>query len=135
MSEAVHVQKAAQGVLQQVIEVHGHHFFADVAEALGGEGAGPDPHELLDAALGACTALTVTMVARRKQIPLEDLRVTISHVEADGLYRLQRRLTFVGPLSAEQREYLTGIANKCPIHRALSGRFEVETSVEAAVAT
>ena len=31
------------------------------------------------------------------------------------------------PLSSEQRDYLLAIANKCPIHRALHGRFEVLT--------
>jgi putative redox protein len=129
MSSPVVVQKAREGKLQQVIEVHGNHWFSDVSEADDGEGAGPDPHELLDAALGACTALTVTLVARRKQIPLEDLRVTISHVEADGLYTLTRKLEFVGPLSEAQKHYLHGIANKCPIHKALLGRFAIETAV------
>ncbi len=129
MSSPIIVQKAPQGILQQVIEVHGNHLFSDVSEADGGEGAGPDPHELLDAALGACTALTVTMVARRKQMPLDDLKVTITHVEADGLYRLTREIEFIGDLSEEQKRYLLGIANKCPIHKALLGRFAIETSV------
>jgi putative redox protein len=129
MSNPVTVQKSPDGKLQQVIEVHGNRFFADVAEALGGDGAGPDPHELLDAALGACTALTLTMVARRKQIPLDDMRVTISHVEADGLYSLTRNIEFIGALSDDQKQYLLGIANKCPIHKALLGRFAIETAL------
>lgn len=129
MSNPIQIQKAADGVLAQIITAGKNQFLADVSDTLGGDDLGPDPHELLDAALAACTALTVTMVAQRKKIPLQDLKVQITHVEADGVYRLTRRLEFVGALSAEQKDYLTGIANKCPIHKALSGRFEIATEV------
>ncbi|TAJ50969.1 MAG: OsmC family peroxiredoxin [Nevskiaceae bacterium] len=127
----ISVRKAPQGKLAHQISVGSHQFITDVGLAEGGDGLGPDPHDLLDSALGACTALTVMMVARRKQMPLEDVQVTISHVDADGLYRLNRQIRFVGALSAEQRDYLLAIANKCPIHRALHGRFEVETVLAA----
>lgn len=127
----ISVRKAEQGKLAHRIQVGGNSFIADVNLAQGGDDLGPDPHDLLDSALGACTALTVMMVARRKQMPLDDVQVEISHVEADGLYRLNRQIRFVGSLSAEQRDYLLGIANKCPIHRALHGRFEVQTVLAA----
>lgn len=125
----VKVHKAADGKLKQTIEVGGNVFVADAPVAAGGDGAGPEPHDLLDAALGACTALTVTMVARRKQMPLEDVRVEVSRDEAGGVYKLSRRIELVGALDATQREYLLGIANKCPIHKALSGRFEISTEL------
>ena len=128
-SPEIRVQKAAEGNLLQVITAGVNQFLADVPAVQGGEDGGPAPHDLLDAALGACTALTVTMVARRKQMPLDDLKVTIRHVEEGGVYRLTRTLEFVGALSEEQKTYLTGIAGKCPIHKALSGRFEIETQV------
>lgn len=127
----VKVHKAADGRLKQVVEVGGNSFFADVPEAHGGDNAGPEPHDLLDAALGACTALTVTMVARRKQMPLEDVRVEVTREEAGGLYTLRRRIELVGALTPEQREYLLGIANKCPIHKALNGRFEINTELSS----
>ena len=82
-------------------------------------------------ALGACTALTVLMVARRKQIPVDDIQVSITHTEAEGLYTLNRTIRFIGKLSDEQRDYLLGIANKCPIHKAMHGRFEVVTVLAA----
>ncbi|MGQ0529891.1 MAG: OsmC family protein [Panacagrimonas sp.] len=125
------VHKAEDGALQQRIEVGSHHFYADVPVAQGGEGAGPEPHDLLDAALGACTALTVTMVARRKQMPLRDVRVQITRNEAGGVYTLHRHIELVGELSGEQRDYLLGIANKCPIHKALMGRFEIATELKS----
>ena len=125
----VKVSKAADGKLKQVIEVGGNFLVADASVAAGGDGAGPEPHDLLDAALGACTALTVTMVARRKQIPLEDVIVEIKREEAGGVYKMFRHIELVGALDAAQREYLLGIANKCPIHKALNGRFDITTEI------
>ena len=125
----IEIAKAAEGRLAHRIRIGSHELLTDVASAQGGDDLGPDPHELLDSALGACTALTVMLVARRKQWPLEDVQVEITHVEADGLYTLTRQVRFVGALDAAQREYLLGIANKCPIHKALHGRFEVRTSL------
>ncbi|HEX4873102.1 MAG TPA: OsmC family protein [Nevskiaceae bacterium] len=128
----IEVRKAPEGRLKQQIRQGEKTWFADVSATLGGEDAGPDPHDLLDSALGACTALTVTMVARRKQMPLEDVRVEIRHIETEGLYRLERQIELVGPLTPEQRQYLLGIANKCPIHKVMQGRFEVETQLREA---
>ncbi len=125
----VKVQKAGDGKLKQRIEVDGFELFADTAVESGGDGSAPDPHMLLDSALGSCTALTVTMVAKRKQMPLDDVKVQITHREEGGVYYLQRQIELVGALSAEQREYLLGIANRCPIHRALSGRFDINTTL------
>jgi putative redox protein len=125
----VKVQKASDGKLKQHIVVDGFELFADVAIDSGGDGAAPDSHMLLDSSLGACTALTVTMVARRKQMPLEDVKVQITHREEGGVYYLQRQIELLGALTDDQRSYLLGIANKCPIHRALSGRFEIATAL------
>lgn len=127
----IKVAKAAEGPFRQRIEAGTNVLVSDIPVADGGEAAGPDPHELLDAALGACTALTVTMVARRKQMPLQDVRVQITHEESGGVYRISRQVELVGDLDAAQREYLLGIANKCPIHRALNGRFEIATELRS----
>lgn len=134
MPTPIQLQKAPQGKLAFTVRVGRNAFTADVAESLGGDDLGPDPHDLLDASLGACTALTVLMVARRKQIPVDDIEVVITHTEAEGLYSLNRTIRFIGKLSDEQRDYLLGIANKCPIHKALQGRFEVVTVLAAASA-
>lgn len=128
----VKVSKAADGKLKQVIEVGGNVLVADAPVPAGGDGAGPEPHDLLDAALGACTALTVTMVARRKQMPLDDVIVQVTREEANGVYKLFRHIELVGALDASQREYLLGISNKCPIHKTLNGRFEISTELAAA---
>lgn len=127
----IQLEKSPHGKLAFTVKVGRNAFTTDVSEALGGDDSGPDPHDLLDAALGACTALTVMMVARRKQMPLDDIQVSISHTEAAGLYQLNRQIKFIGALNSEQRDYLLGIANKCPIHKALQGRFEVSTVLAA----
>ncbi len=131
MSIPITLQKAPQGKLAFTVRVGRNAFTADVLDALGGDDLGPDPHDLLDASLGACTALTVMMVARRKQMPLDDIEVSITHIEAPGLYSLNRQIRFIGTLTAEQRDYLLGIANKCPIHKVMQGRFEVVTVLAA----
>lgn len=127
----IETRKSPHGKLAFTITVGRNALTTDVREALGGDDLGPDPHDLLDASLAACTSLTVLMVARRKQIPLDDVQVTITHVEADGLYTLNRQIRFVGALTGEQRDYLLGIADKCPIHKALHGRFAVVTTLAA----
>ena len=116
-----------QGKLQHVIEIGQHRLLTDVPEALGGEDTGPEPHDLLAAALAACTAITVTMYARRKGWPLDDIDVRIEHDKLDQAYVLTRRIAYVGSLSVEQREMLTAVANKCPVHKTLSGEIRIVT--------
>lgn len=121
--------RKAQGKIRQQIEARAHQLFADEPPEIG-EDQGLAPHEFLDAALGACTAMTVTLVARRKQWPLEDVRVEIDHAKDGDTHRITRRVELLGPLTAEQRDYLLGIANKCPVHKTLSGRIEIDTALK-----
>lgn len=116
-----------EGKLQQVITIGRHQLLSDAPEAFGGEDSGAEPHDLLAAALAACTTLTVTMFARRKGMALEDVRVRITHGPKDGGYAFQRHIEYVGALGFEERERLTEIANKCPVHKTLSGAIHIET--------
>lgn len=116
-----------QGKLQQVLSIGRHQLLSDAPEAFGGEDSGPEPHDLLAAALAACTALTVTMVARRKGMALEDVRVRVEHGQKDGVYLLQRHIEYVGALDEDERKQLTDIANKCPVHKTLSGSIRIDT--------
>lgn len=126
----IKVSKAPDGKLQQRVVVGRNSFIADEPPANGGDDAGPTPHDLLDAALGTCTALTVTLVARRKGYPLTDVQVEVSHEKAaDGAHQMHRRIELVGELNEEQRQYLLGIANKCPVHRTLSGKIDIDTKL------
>jgi putative redox protein len=116
-----------QGKLQHVIEIGPHRLLTDVPAELGGEDTGPEPHDLLAAALAACTALTVTMYAKRKGWPLDDIDVRIEHGKVEQAYVLTRRIAYIGNLSAEQRGMLTAVANKCPVHKTLSGEIRIVT--------
>lgn len=124
------VKKTAAGKFQQIVEAGRHSITADATLKGGGDEAGFEPHELLDAALGACTAITLHMVAQRKQMPLEDVRIKIDHVEDDTHYRMSREIELVGDLTPEQRDYLLGIANKCPVHRSLTKQIEIATTLK-----
>lgn len=122
----VSAQKGS-GKLQQVITIGKHRLLSDAPMAFGGEETGPEPHDLLAAALAACTTLTVTMFARRKDMALEDVRVRITHGPKDGGYAFQRHIEYVGALGVDERQRLTEVANKCPVHKTLSGAIEIET--------
>jgi putative redox protein len=126
MSNPVRVRKAAGGKLKHVVEVGHNSFVADEPLPVGDD-EGPSPHEILDAALATCTAMTVLLVARRKQWPLQDVRVEITHEQDDDTYRMDRKVELVGELTQEQKDYLLGIANKCPVHRTLHKKFEIAT--------
>jgi len=116
-----------QGKLQHVIEIGEHTVLTDVPTALGGDDSGPEPHDLLAAALGACTALTVTMYARRKQMDLQDIDVRIEHGQQEGVYVFTRKIKYLGKLTEEEQARLTEIAEKCPVHRTLMGQMRIDT--------
>ena len=105
-----------------------HTLLADVGQHEGGNDHGPNPHQLLEAALSACTIITIQMVANRKQWKLESADVTVTiDSESSDLTAMTRKVTLRGDLTEEQRAYLMTIANKCPIHKVLSGRVVIST--------
>jgi putative redox protein len=119
------------GPLQQVIEIGPHRLLTDVAPAFGGEASGPEPHDLLAAALAACTTLTINLYARRKGIALDEVRVTVRHGQEPGqegaVYGLHRTIVGSGALDEADRARLTEIANHCPVHKTLSGTIQITT--------
>lgn len=109
-----------------------HSWASDVSKLLGSNDAAPDAHELLDSALAACTALTLELYIRRKQMAVRSLRVVVAHEESKGedgrvRYALSRELHIEGELSDDERARLVEIAGKCPVHRILTGDVRIET--------
>ena len=125
-------------------EVHtvSHRFVVDEPKSYGGDDTGPTPYDLLNAALGTCTAMTMKMYARRKNWPLEAVSVQVTHErdhaqtcdhaeameQGKQLQALNRAITIIGDdLDDEQRARLLEIADKCPVHRTLESELHVHT--------
>lgn len=103
-----------------------HQLLADEPESAGGTDLGPNPYELLLMALGACTSMTLRMVASRKGLALDDIEVRLRHQELpaaegarQGPQQIVQRITLVGALSEQERALLLEIAERCPVHRTL----------------
>jgi uncharacterized OsmC-like protein/alpha-beta hydrolase superfamily lysophospholipase len=126
--------------LQQEITAGAHRFLADEPMAVGGSDSGPNPYDLLLAALGACTAMTLRLYAERKALPLDRVTVRLRHgrVHAadcetcesrEGMVdRIERGIVLAGALDAEQRARLLEIADKCPVHRTLTSEVDIRTT-------
>lgn len=138
--KAVSVRLGETGFTTEIMVRH-HSLKADEPEAVGGNDFGPSPYELVTAGLGACTAMTLQMYARRKHWDLKEVRVHLEHYKdyasdmADTeqgqpkIDYFDRSIELVGDLSAEQQQRLLEIANKCPVHRTLHQEVEVKTKL------
>jgi len=128
----------------QAIEVMGHSLRADEPQDVGGHDSGPSPYDLLLVALGACTSMTLRMYARHKNWPVDHIAVRLSHdkihaadcaeceTKTGKVDLIRREIMLAGALSAEQRQRLHEIADKCPVHRTLTGEVRIETTLAAA---
>ncbi len=131
----------ADGFLQDVNSGPLHHTLADEPEAYGGSNKGMSPYGFLAAGLGACTAMTIRMYARRKGWPLEHVSVDVSHDKVHAqdaqvpgelhIDTFRREIHLKGDLDDEQRQKLLEIADKCPVHRTLEASARVETVLVA----
>jgi putative redox protein len=109
--------------MKHTATVRQHTIALDEPPANGGEDLGVTPHDLYDSALGACKALTVLWYAQRKQIPVEQIEVSVERDDANerkGVYRLRTTLSLGGALSDAQREELLAVAGKCPVHKLMT---------------
>jgi putative redox protein len=134
----VFVRGSASGFEQNIV-AGPHHLKSDEPVDAGGTNTGASPYDLLLAALGSCTSMTVALYARRKQWPLEDVTVRLRHsrmhaadcrdceTKEGRLDRIEREIVLTGPLTEEQRIRLLDIANKCPVHRTLTSEIKIDS--------
>lgn len=139
-NRAVVVEGGGHAFKQEVI-VGEHRLVSDEPVEVGGGDQGPSPYDLLLAALGSCTSMTLGLYARRKQWPLEFVRVRLGHAKVpakdwEGSERkvgvidvIEREIELVGPLDEEQRARLLEIAERCPVHRTLTGEIVIRTQL------
>ncbi len=123
------------------ILTHQHRLISDEPIAMGGANLGFNPYELLLAALGSCTSMTLRMYANHKQIDLQEIRVVLHHnrIHAEDCAncdkstpttdKIIRKIQLIGNLDEQQRARLLEIANQCPVHKTLKSRIEVETTL------
>lgn len=129
----------AGGYTQQIVAGR-HQLVADEPPPVGDD-AGPNPYDLLLAALGACTSMTVRMYADHKRWPLDQVRVTLRHSRIhakdcadcetnDGyVHQIDRDVELTGDLDDTQRQRLMQIAERCPIHQTLTSEVRITTSL------
>ena len=122
---------------KQDVVVGKHRLVGDEPVSAGGSDAGPDPYDYLLTALGVCTSMTVGLYARRKQMPLESITVSLWHsriyandceeceTKEGMLDRIELEVELTGPLNAEQHAKLMEIAEKCPVHRTLTSEINI----------
>lgn len=127
----------------QIVSVGPHVLPADEPGDVGGRDAGPNPYELLLAALGACTSMTVQLYADRRQWPLRGVHVSLSHakVHADDcahcdteirmLDQIDMAIVFDGDLSTEQQQKLMEVAERCPVHRTLDSSVRIRSRLDS----
>jgi putative redox protein len=136
------VRETRRGQFQQEIIAGTHRLTADEPVKAGGLDSGPGPYDLLLAALGACTAMTLRLYADRKMVPLARALVRLRHAKIhaadcaecetkEGMIdRIERAITLEGDLDAGQRARLMEIADKCPVHRTLKSEIDIRTVEE-----
>jgi putative redox protein len=130
-SETVIVAETGLGKYQVEARMGDAAILIDEPVAAGGLGSGPNPYDLLSAALGACTTMTIRLYANRKAWPLERVRTAVTHTRASLQAPDQFALDIAleGKLDATQRARLIEIAEHCPVHLTLARGSQVHTAL------
>jgi len=132
------VRGSATGFGQE-IQIGSHRLTADEPVSFGGTETGPSPYDLLLAALGSCTSMTIGLYARRRNWPLQEVVVSLWHSKIHAadcaecetregkIDRIEREIQLIGSLTSEQLSKLMEIADKCPVHRTLTSEINIRT--------
>lgn len=125
-----------KGTFGQRIKIGEHQLIADLAKSAGGDDIGVGPHDLFDASVAACKAMTLQLFAKRKDIPLDAVNLQLTRDDSQeraGIYRLTVELELEGDLTQEQKQQLLEVADKCPIHKLMThAEVKITTELKAA---
>ncbi len=128
MSQSVIARSLESAYQVEVRTPSGNQIIADEPISQGGGNTGFSPNELLAAALATCTNVTLSMYASRKTWDTGEISVKVSVIQkAPDQTEFHRLISFSKELSADQKDRLLAIANKCPVHRLLEGKIQVKS--------
>ncbi|PID65013.1 MAG: peroxiredoxin [Gammaproteobacteria bacterium] len=119
--------------MRQHVIINGRDLYLDVPAQYGGSDSAPTPHDFVDAAVAACKAITIRMVAAKRGIPLQDVNITLesdASQEHQGRYTMDIRIELVGDLDEKQRQMLLHAAEQCPTGKLLT---EADVSINASL--
>lgn len=132
----VEVHTSSEGLYRQEINTGKFKIQADAPKSVGGEETAPDPHELLLASLGACSSITMQMYAKRKGYPLKTVNIELNENKQDDpqnagqtMAVISKNIKVTGDLTPEQINDLKNIADKCPVHKLISGNKQINTAI------
>lgn len=132
----IQLQRKPGAPLASTVSIRNHQFVSDAPLADGGGDEGPSPHELYDAALGACKAVSLMWFARKKGIAVDDVRTEVTSDDSQeraGVYKLHTKVIISGTFSDAEFAQLAAVAEKCPVHKLMTAvTTEVTTTVERA---
>ena len=136
MSTVVVVSSRQGHNFTQEIKAGNHTVLADEPTSVGGNDLGPNPKELVLASLGACTGMTLLMLARRKKWDLQKVTVTVSEQlvpdpanSGQNITQITEQVDVLGNLAAAELQALQGAASKCPVYKLLTGPKQVVTNL------
>ncbi len=128
----------SRGSFRTEVEAGPHRFVVDEPVDVGGNGEGPTPYDMLAAALGSCTSMTLYYYAKREKFPLEGVDVTVSHdrqhakdcadctTQSGYIHRFKVEIGLLGPLTDDQRQRLLTIAGRCPVAKTLGSEIKID---------
>jgi putative redox protein len=118
-----------------------HHLVGDEPASAGGTDSGPTPYDFLSAALGTCTSMTMHVVAKRENIPLDGVEITIENdrmyakdcadcLDSSGyIHRFTVAIKLIGNLTPDQRERMLSVARRCPVNKTLVSEIRIDETL------
>ncbi len=124
--------------MQHEISAGAHKWIADAGKEIGGNESGPNPHEMMLAALGTCTSMTLKVFSDKRGWKLDEVKVSLNEEIVEDpnspgkkMFKITRDIQVKGELSQEQIDTLKSIADKCPIHKLLVESKQILTNLES----
>ena len=135
---ATAVSLHSSGSFRNEVQAGPHRFVIDEPPDAGGSGEGPTPYDLLAAALGGCTSMTLHFFAKREKIPLEGVDISVTHdrqhaqdcadctTHSGYIHRFRVEIGLRGPLTEEQKQKLLAVAGRCPVSKVLGSEIKID---------